>query len=152
MKSANHRLVLRLLLGVTLLAGPAIAQDNLQRLNTDGIARAFGKQGEVIGEMYKVSLPRSDLSVKVGDIAIKPALALMAWAGFIKSGNTAVTYGDLVVLEDEINPVISLRRKAWNCRLSTTISCMKRLTSCLSTLSDVGTRWQWRPGFERRSD
>jgi hypothetical protein len=34
-------------------------------------------------------------------------LALMAWAAFIKSGNNAVTYGDLVVLEEEVNPVIS---------------------------------------------
>jgi uncharacterized protein DUF1259 len=42
----------------------------------------------------------------VGNVVIKPALALMAWAAFIKSGNNAVTYGDLVVLEDEINPVI----------------------------------------------
>jgi hypothetical protein len=57
--------------------------------------------------MYKVSFPRSDLTVKVGDVAIKPALALVNWAAFIKSGNKAVTYGDLVLLDDEINPVIS---------------------------------------------
>jgi len=43
----------------------------------------------------------------VKNVAVKPALALMGWAGFIKSGSTAVTYGDLVVLEDELNPVIS---------------------------------------------
>jgi hypothetical protein len=30
----------------------------------------------------------------------------MGWAAFIKSGSSAVTYGDLVVLEDEVNPVI----------------------------------------------
>jgi biotin operon repressor len=47
------------------------------------------------------------LNVKVGNTAIKPALALVAWAAFIKSGNTATTYGDLVLLDDEINPVIS---------------------------------------------
>src|SRR5262249_15578476 len=75
---------------------------------TDGIEKAFGKEGEQLtGEMYRVSFPRSDLSVKVGNVAIKPALSLMAWAGFIKSGNTAYTYGDLVVLEDEINLVVS---------------------------------------------
>jgi len=56
--------------------------------------------------MYKVSFPRSDLTVNVGNVAIKPALALMAWAAFVKSGNDAFTYGDLVVLEDEVNPVI----------------------------------------------
>jgi hypothetical protein len=40
-------------------------------------------------------------------VRIKPALALINWAAFIKSGDTAITYGDLVLLEDEINPVIS---------------------------------------------
>jgi hypothetical protein len=101
------KLVSGLLLGVILLATPAFAQSNLQRLNTDGIAKAMGREGELTGEMYKVSFPRSDLSVKVNDVAIKPALSLIAWAGFIKSGSTAITYGDLVLLEDEINPVIS---------------------------------------------
>src|SRR5499425_1546500 len=105
MKSA--KLVSGLLLGLTLLASPAFAQRDVQRLNTEGIARAIGKQGELTGEMYKVSFPRSDLSVNVGNVVIKPALALMAWAAFIKSGNNAMTYGDLVLLEDEINPVIS---------------------------------------------
>jgi len=104
MKSA--KLVSGLLLGLTLLASPAFAQRDVQRLNTEGIARAIGKQGELVGEMYKVSFPRSDLTVNVGNVAIKPALALMAWAAFVKSGNDAFTYGDLVVLEDEVNPVI----------------------------------------------
>ena len=47
------------------------------------------------------------MTVNVGNVVIKPALALMAWAAFIKSGNSAMTYGDLVLLEDEVNPVIS---------------------------------------------
>ena len=104
MKSA--KLVSGVLLGLTLLASPAFAQRDVQRLNTEGIATAIGKQGELTGEMYKVSFPRSDVTVKAGGVVIKPALALMGWAAFIKSGNSAVTYGDLVVLEDEVNPVI----------------------------------------------
>ena len=101
------RLVSGLLLGVILSATPVFAQSNVQRLNTDGIAKAMGREGDLTGEMYKVSFPRSDLAVKVNNVAIKPALSLIAWAGFIKSGSTAITYGDLVLLEDEINPVIS---------------------------------------------
>jgi Domain of Unknown Function (DUF1259) len=101
------RLASGLFLGVILLASPVFAQGNVQRVNTDGIAKAIGKEGELTGEMYKVSFPRSDLTVNVKDVAIKPALSLVGWAGFIKAGSTAVTYGDLVVLEDELNPVIS---------------------------------------------
>ena len=58
MKSA--KLIFGLLLGLTLLASPAFAQRDVQRLNTEGIARAIGKQGELTGEMYKVSFPRSE--------------------------------------------------------------------------------------------
>ena len=100
-------LVSALLLGLVLFAGPAFAQSNVQKLNTDGIAKAMGKEGELTGDMYRVSFPRSDLTVKVGNVVIKPALALMSWAAFVKSGSTAISYGDLVLLDDEINPVIS---------------------------------------------
>jgi len=89
------------------LAGPVFAESNMQPLNADGIAKAMGKQGDLAGQMYKVSFPRSDLTVNIGNVRVRPALALINWAAFIKSGNTAITYGDLVLLEDEINPVIS---------------------------------------------
>jgi biotin operon repressor len=103
----SHSMVPGLLLGLLLLGSPVFAQSSLSRPNIDGIAEAIGKPGDLIGEMYKVSFPRSDLNVRVGDMAIKPALALVAWAAFIKSGDTATTYGDLVLLENEVNPVIS---------------------------------------------
>src|SRR5262245_2024636 len=102
----SEKLLSGLLLGLTLFASPAYTQGDIQRMNTEAIATAIGKQGELTGEMYKVSFPRSDVTVKVEGVVIKPALALMAWAAFIKSGSSAVTYGDLVVLEDEVNPVI----------------------------------------------
>src|SRR5215470_7246955 len=102
-----NRVISGIFVGLMFLASPAFAQSNLQPLNTDGIAKAMGKQGDLTGEMYKVSFPRSDLSVKIGNVGIKPALALINWAAFIKSGNAAITYGDLVLLDDEINPVIS---------------------------------------------
>jgi hypothetical protein len=49
MKSA--KLVSGLLLSLTFLTGPAFAQRDVQRLNTEGIARAIGKQGELTGDM-----------------------------------------------------------------------------------------------------
>ena len=97
-----------LLLGLISTASTAVfAQTNIRQLNVDGIANAIGKGGDLTGEMYKVSFPRSDLTVKAGNLVIKPALALVNWAAFIKSDSTAITYGDLVLLDDEINPVIS---------------------------------------------
>src|SRR5215469_16552586 len=102
-----YRMIFGLFLGLMFVVSPVFAQSNVQPLNTDGIAKAVGKQGDLIGEMYKVSFPRSDVTVKIGDLRIRPALALINWAAFIKSGNAAVAYGDLVLLDDEINPVIS---------------------------------------------
>src|SRR5215467_15672036 len=104
----RDRLVCWLLLSLTLTAvAEALAQTNIRQLNVDGIVKAIGKEGDLTGEMYKVSFPRSDLTVKAGNLVIKPALALVNWAAFIKSSSTAMTYGDLVLLDDEINPVIS---------------------------------------------
>jgi biotin operon repressor len=100
-------LVFGLLMGLMLMPSLVFAQSNPQQLDLDGIANAIGKHGDVTGEMYKVSFPRSDLNVKVGNVAIKPALALVNWAAFLRSGNAAVTYGDLVLLDAELNPVIS---------------------------------------------
>ena len=103
-----NRLGSWLLLTLMLTASPEVfAQSNIPQLNVDGIAKAIGKEGDLTGDMYKVSFPRSDLMVKAGDVVIKPALALVNWAAFIKSDSNAITYGDLVLLDDEINPVIS---------------------------------------------
>jgi len=94
-------------LGLFLCLGSAAYGKTGPGLDTAGIARALGKKGEVIGETYKVSFPRSDLKVMVGKVRIKPALALVSWAAFEKADSSALAYGDLVLLQDELNPVIS---------------------------------------------
>ena len=43
------RLVSGLALSLMLVAGSAFAQSNVQRLNTDGIAKAMGKEGDLTG-------------------------------------------------------------------------------------------------------
>jgi len=61
----RYGLVRWLVLCVVLTASPeVIAQSNIRQLNVDGIAKAIGKEGDLTGEMYKVSYPRSDLRVK----------------------------------------------------------------------------------------
>src|SRR5205807_7917694 len=48
----------------------------------------------------------TDLHVKVGDIEIKPALALGSWLAFRKMAAETMVMGDLVLLEDEVAPVM----------------------------------------------
>jgi hypothetical protein len=76
-------------------------------LDTAAIDQAFGVTGQMQGDVYRVGLPRTDLSVSVHGIAIKPGLALGSWAAFRRAGTRAVVHGDLVLLDAELNPVMS---------------------------------------------
>ncbi|SRR6266568_6716548 len=71
----------------------------------DGVEKVLGRKGTVQGEMYKITFPRSDLSVKVGEVVVEPGLALTSWIGFKGMGQQAMMMGDLVLLENEVAPV-----------------------------------------------
>jgi uncharacterized protein DUF1259 len=77
-------------------------------LDWKAVEQALGKAGSMQpGDVYKVSLPRSDLKVTVNGIELKPALALGSWVAFKKTGNMTMVMGDLVLTEDEVTPVLS---------------------------------------------
>ncbi len=98
-------------LSLTVLAGAqAPPPASPAGLDVAAIDRAIGKTGQVLGDVYKISFPRTDLAVTVGSVKVKPGLALGGWAAFKASGAgapTAVVHGDLVLLDAELNPVIS---------------------------------------------
>src|SRR5690349_16509626 len=75
-------------------------------LDTAGIERAIGKAGEAKGDVYKISLPRTDLQVIVDTIHIKPRLALSSWIAFKPAAHDAVAHGDLVLAEQEVPLVV----------------------------------------------
>src|SRR5215207_6817071 len=71
------------------------------------VEQAIGKSGAMqAGDVFKVSFPRSDLSVTARGVQIKPALALGSWVAFKKMGDQAMVMGDLVLTEDEVSPVM----------------------------------------------
>src|SRR5438552_13944955 len=81
--------------------------NNQQAAATDWkpVEQALGKAGSMQpGDVYKVSLPRSDLRVTVGGVELKPALALGSWLAFKKTGDMTTVMGDLVLTEDEVTP------------------------------------------------
>jgi len=72
------------------------------------VEQALGKAGSIQpGDVYKVSLPRSDLKVTVSGVELKPALALGSWVAFKKAGGMTMVMGDLVLAEDEVTPVLT---------------------------------------------
>src|SRR5579864_5040312 len=67
---------------------------------------AMGRPGTVMGDVLRFGMPRKDLHVMVRGTAIKPGLALGSWAAFKKMDCDAMVMGDLVLTEDEIEPVM----------------------------------------------
>jgi hypothetical protein len=75
----------------------------------EAVDEIFGSPGKDLpGEVRRYGWPRTDLHVTVGGVPVEPGLALGSWAGFKKTGmgNEAVTMGDLVLLESEVEPVL----------------------------------------------
>src|SRR4051812_29647926 len=58
--------------------------------------------------VYKVSSPRADLKVSVDNWQMPPFMGLTSWAAFTTGKEKeAMVMGDLVLLQDEVNPVMS---------------------------------------------
>ena len=90
--------------------GPEQANNAPQAAPADwkAVEQALGKAGSMQpGDVYKVSLPRSDLKVTAGGVQLKPALALGSWVAFKKAGDRTRVMGDLVLTEDEVTPVMT---------------------------------------------
>jgi hypothetical protein len=84
--------------------------NNQQPAATDwkAVEQALGKAGSMQpGDVYKVSLPRSDLHVTVGGVQVKAPLALGSWIAFKRMSNMTMVMGDLVLTEDEVTPVLT---------------------------------------------
>ena len=76
--------------------------------NWASVDQALGRPGAVqAGDVHRYSFPRSDLAVTLDGIRIKPALALGSWLAFRDMGSSAEVMGDLVLTQDEVNPVLS---------------------------------------------
>jgi hypothetical protein len=85
------------------LSAPALGAE----MDWKTVDEALGRQGAMqSGGVYKVSFPRSDLTVTVDGVPVKPALALGSWVAFSGSGEHATVMGDLVLTEDEVAPVM----------------------------------------------
>ena len=77
------------------------------QLDSTGLDKVFGKKGTVSGHVYKISFPRSDLKVKVGDFSVAPGLALGTWIGIIDLGGHTMMMGDLVLLDSELQKSVN---------------------------------------------
>ena len=95
-------------LSATPPSAPAGAHPSV--LDTARIEELTGAKGTLDAKegVFKVSVPRTDLSVTAGGVRITPPLGLTSWAAFQAAGpGHVMVMGDLVLTEDQVNPVMS---------------------------------------------
>ena len=91
-------------------AKPAPPPPAATGVNTANIEKLTGVKGKLDDKsgVFKVSVPRKDLTITVGDhIKMTPPLGLTAWAAFTPMAGHTMVMGDIVVTEDQVNPVMS---------------------------------------------
>lgn len=79
----------------------------LDTARIEQLTGAKGKLDEKEGA-FKVSVPRTDLAVTAAGVRLTPPLGLTSWASFLRAGDRVMVMGDLVLLEDQVNPVMSV--------------------------------------------
>lgn len=90
--------------GLSLISTPAFAA-----VDWHGIDHALGRTGIVeAGGVHRYGFPRSDLHVVLDGVAVRPALALGSWTAFRDMGDHSEVMGDLVLTQEEVNPVLSV--------------------------------------------
>src|SRR5262245_26010017 len=86
---------------------PFISTAHAQDVDWQKVDETLGRKPAVTGDVHRYGFPRTDLTVTLDGVAIKPALALGGWVAFKPAHGGVMAMGDVVLLETEINPVIS---------------------------------------------
>lgn len=72
------------------------------------VLTALGKQGDYKTNVLKINIPRNDVSVTVANVKTPTPFGFGGWIAMTKgTGGMDVMMGDLVLLQDEVNPVMS---------------------------------------------
>src|SRR5215471_16294189 len=103
MTMCSHARWLALVALLAAAPGVAVAADDWQAQ----VGEALGKTGSATPSgIYRVGLPRTDLTVTLDGIRLRPGFALGGWLGFQRTGDQAMVMGDLVLTMDEVSPVM----------------------------------------------
>ena len=72
------------------------------------VEQALGKSGQLqAGDVFRIGIPRTDLTVAVKGVPVKAGFALGSYAAFKQVGDRAMVMGDLVLLDQEVPAVMS---------------------------------------------
>src|ERR1700680_4767048 len=87
-------------------AEPFVTAAHAQELDWQKVDDTLGRKPAVSGDVRRYGFPRTDLTVTLDGVTIRPALALGGWVAFKPMHGEAMVMGDLVLLDTEINPVM----------------------------------------------
>jgi hypothetical protein len=72
------------------------------------VLQTLGRTGDFKANVLKVNIPRNDLSVTVAGVKTPTPFGFGGWVAMTKGdGGAEVLMGDLVLTEEEVNPVMS---------------------------------------------
>jgi hypothetical protein len=91
----------------TSFSEPFISSAHAQAIDWQKVDETLGRKPAVSGDVHRYGFPRSDLTVTLDGVTIKPSLALGGWIAFKPAHGGAMAMGDLVLLETEVAPVVA---------------------------------------------
>ena len=92
---------------ITVLATMLATGASAQSVDWQKVDETLGRKPAVTDDVHRYGFPRSDLSVTLDGVSIKPGLALGGWVAFKPMHGGVMAMGDLVLLEAEISPVMA---------------------------------------------
>src|SRR5215204_6443957 len=84
---------------------PAFAQDIPAEYQQ--VLTTLGRTGDFKANVLKVTIPRNDLAVTVANVKTPTPFGFGGWVAMTKGSGMDVLMGDLVLTQDEVNPVMS---------------------------------------------
>src|SRR6266852_3285173 len=106
----NRTVLMVAMLGLCAVAIAAAKNSgNGPKLDTSRIEELTGVKGTLNEKerVFRVTVPRNDLSITTAGVKMTPPMGLTSWAAFNRDGNHTMVMGDMVLAEDQVNPAMS---------------------------------------------
>src|SRR5712664_2833287 len=104
------KLLSAILAGAMLACAFAVSTARAQEMPSDyqQVLKETGKSGDYKANVLKVNVPRNDLHVSIAGYSVPRPFGFGGWFALTKGdGGADVMMGDLLLTQDEVNPVMS---------------------------------------------